>query len=215
MTRTGRVSTVDQLGRIKIPTMVADMLKWNEKDTICITLKNDSILLTKAEQVCMFCGGTKDVANILGKYICKDCADTITEEQPLTDTVISGHRRKLDELRRIVLPVEMRNLLDIDENDSVDLLIEESTLILKKYGPACIFCREAEGLHKYKGRDICKRCSNQINAIFYQAPQILIETQPQNEQDKNPEERLKLELSESATGAGRIKEEKNENATQA
>lgn len=226
MTGTGKVCNVDPLGRIKIPSMVADLLKWSEKDTICITLKNDSILLTKAELVCMFCGGTKDVANILGKSICKECANTIKEEQPLTDTVISGHKRKLDELRRIVLPVEMRNLLDVKENEAVELFIEDSTLIVKKYGPACIFCKEAEGLHKYKGRDVCKRCSSQINAIFYQAPQILMEERTEEEQDENPEpyhklnpeERLVLELAEVSISTARAEEpneEENENTPHA
>ena len=55
----------------------------------------------------------------------------------------TGIIRKVDELGRIVLPIELRRTLDIDDNDSLEIFIEENTIILKKYQPACIFCGNA------------------------------------------------------------------------
>ena len=46
----------------------------------------------------------------------------------------------MDELGRIVLPIEMRRTLDIAEKDALEIYVEGSSVILKKYKPICIFC---------------------------------------------------------------------------
>ena len=51
----------------------------------------------------------------------------------------TGIVRKVDELGRIVLPIELRRTLEIAERDSLEIYVEGSTIILKKYEPACIF----------------------------------------------------------------------------
>ena len=52
----------------------------------------------------------------------------------------TGIVRKVDELGRIVLPIEMRRTLDIAEKDALEIYVEGSSVILKKYKPSCIFC---------------------------------------------------------------------------
>ena len=55
----------------------------------------------------------------------------------------TGIVRKVDELGRIVLPIELRRTLDIAEKDSLEIYVDDDSIILRKYQPACIFCDNA------------------------------------------------------------------------
>jgi len=70
----------------------------------------------------------------------------------------TGIVRKVDELGRIVLPIELRRTLDIAEKDSLEIYVDEDTIILRKYQPACIFCDNARDILVYKGKNVCKDC---------------------------------------------------------
>ncbi len=75
----------------------------------------------------------------------------------------TGIVRKIDDLGRIVLPIEQRRILEIGDRDSLEIFIEDNMLILKKYQPACIFCGNAKDVITFKGRNICPNCINEIN----------------------------------------------------
>ena len=77
----------------------------------------------------------------------------------------TGIVRKVDELGRIVLPIELRRTLEIAERDSLEIYVEGSTNILKKYEPACIFCGDAKDVVNYKGRNICRTCLDEMKKI--------------------------------------------------
>ncbi|MDD6238605.1 MAG: AbrB/MazE/SpoVT family DNA-binding domain-containing protein [Oscillospiraceae bacterium] len=77
----------------------------------------------------------------------------------------TGIVRKVDELGRIVLPIELRRTLEIAERDSLEIYVEGSTIILKKYEPACIFCGDAKDVVNYKGRNICRTCLDEMKKI--------------------------------------------------
>ncbi len=64
----------------------------------------------------------------------------------------TGIVRKVDELGRIVLPIELRRTLDIAEKDSMEIYIEGDAIILRKYQPACIFCDSAKDIVSYRGK---------------------------------------------------------------
>ena len=70
----------------------------------------------------------------------------------------TGIVRKVDELGRIVLPIELRRTLDIEIKDSIEIYVDNSTIVLKKYEPTCIFCGESENVVSYKDKNICKTC---------------------------------------------------------
>ena len=53
----------------------------------------------------------------------------------------TGIVRKVDELGRIVLPIELRRNLDIAERDGMEIFVENDRIILRKYEPACVFLR--------------------------------------------------------------------------
>ena len=75
----------------------------------------------------------------------------------------TGIVRKIDDLGRIVLPIEQRRILEIGDRDSLEIFIEDNMLILKKYQPACIFCGNAKDDMTFKGRNICPNCIHENN----------------------------------------------------
>ena len=67
----------------------------------------------------------------------------------------TGIVRKVDELGRIVLPKELRSTLNIQEKDPLEIFVEDSDIILRKYQPACIFCNSLVNITTYRGHNIC------------------------------------------------------------
>jgi len=78
----------------------------------------------------------------------------------------TGIVRKVDELGRIVLPIEMRRTLDIAERDSLEIFADGDSIILKKYQPACIFCDNTKDIISYKGKNICPDCINKLKTRY-------------------------------------------------
>ncbi|NLA87908.1 MAG: AbrB/MazE/SpoVT family DNA-binding domain-containing protein [Clostridiales bacterium] len=74
----------------------------------------------------------------------------------------TGIVRRVDELGRIVLPIELRRTMDIAEKDALEIYVDESSIILTKYEPACIFCGDAKGVDNYKGKNICTKCIKEL-----------------------------------------------------
>jgi len=68
----------------------------------------------------------------------------------------TGIVRKVDELGRIVLPIELRRTLRIQEKDSLEIFIDSNKIILQKYEPADIFTGVMEDLIEYKGQKVSK-----------------------------------------------------------
>ncbi len=77
----------------------------------------------------------------------------------------TGIVRKVDELGRVVIPIEIRNKFDIAEKDPIEIYVDGSSIILKKYEPNCIFCSNTKDLIKYKDKLICNKCSKKISEL--------------------------------------------------
>ena len=77
----------------------------------------------------------------------------------------AGIVRKVDELGRIVLPIEMRRTLDIEEKDALEIYVEGSSVILKKYKPSCIFCDTTKDIVVFKGKNICPKCLKELKEL--------------------------------------------------
>lgn len=77
----------------------------------------------------------------------------------------TGIVRKVDELGRIVLPIELRRTLDISERDALEIYVDGSSIILRKYQPSCIFCGNAKNVVSYKNKNICPSCLKQLKAM--------------------------------------------------
>lgn len=70
----------------------------------------------------------------------------------------TGIVRKVDELGRIVLPIELRRTLDIGEKEAVEIYVEGDSVILRKYELSCIFCGNVKDIQLFKDKNICKDC---------------------------------------------------------
>jgi transcriptional pleiotropic regulator of transition state genes len=71
--------------------------------------------------------------------------------------------RKTDNLGRIVLPAEMRRILNIGEKDGLEIFTEDDQIILRKYETACIFCGNDDDIINYNGKKICKECFSAVS----------------------------------------------------
>jgi len=74
----------------------------------------------------------------------------------------TGVVRKVDELGRIVIPIELRRTMGIEEKDALEIYVDSDKIILRKYEPACIFCGNAEDVINYKGKNLCKSCLTEL-----------------------------------------------------
>ncbi|MBC9786547.1 AbrB/MazE/SpoVT family DNA-binding domain-containing protein [Heliobacillus mobilis] len=71
----------------------------------------------------------------------------------------TGIVRKVDELGRVVIPIELRRTMGIDEKDPLEIYVDAEKIILKKYEPACIFCGSAVDVQNFRGKVVCKECA--------------------------------------------------------
>lgn len=77
----------------------------------------------------------------------------------------TGIVRRVDELGRVVIPIEMRNKFNIAEKDPIEIYVDGSSIILKKYEENCVFCGNTKNLSEYKSKLICNKCLSQIAEI--------------------------------------------------
>ena len=77
----------------------------------------------------------------------------------------TGIVRKVDELGRIVLPIELRRTLDIAEKDALEIFVEGSSVVLKKYSPTCVFCDSSRDISIFRGKNICPRCLEELRSL--------------------------------------------------
>ena len=77
----------------------------------------------------------------------------------------TGIVRKVDELGRIVLPIELRNALNIAQKDPLEIFVEGSSIILKKHEDNCVFCGNTKQLVDYKDKLICNKCLENITKL--------------------------------------------------
>lgn len=74
----------------------------------------------------------------------------------------TGIVRKVDELGRIVLPKELRKVLDINIKDPLEIFTEGKNIILKKYNPGCVFCGNMNNVVRFRENNICSDCLEEI-----------------------------------------------------
>ena len=68
----------------------------------------------------------------------------------------TGIVRKVDELGRVVLPIELRRTL-------LEIYVEDDAIILRKKETACIFCGGLRDLQVYRGRNVCANCIRRLS----------------------------------------------------
>jgi AbrB family transcriptional regulator, transcriptional pleiotropic regulator of transition state genes len=76
----------------------------------------------------------------------------------------TGIVRKVDELGRVVIPIELRRTLNINEKDALEIYVDNDRVILRKYEPtcACVFCGNADEVVQFRGKNICSGCLKEL-----------------------------------------------------
>lgn len=77
----------------------------------------------------------------------------------------TGVVRKIDELGRITLPIEIRRIMDIEQKDPIEIFVENNSIILKKYEATCIFCGNNKGNALFNEKYVCKICRDALKKI--------------------------------------------------
>lgn len=75
----------------------------------------------------------------------------------------TGVIRPIDDLGRVVLPIELRKSMNIEKKDLLEIFVDGSNIVLKKHQNACVFCGDTDNLIEYKNQTICKNCIETLN----------------------------------------------------
>ncbi len=77
----------------------------------------------------------------------------------------TGVVRQLDNLGRVVLPIELRRTMDISVKDPLEVFVDGESIILRKYRPGCVFCDSEEDLVGFRGKTLCRACQAAIGDL--------------------------------------------------
>ena len=79
----------------------------------------------------------------------------------------TGIVRPIDSLGRLVVPRELRRLMDIEDgNDCVEFFVDDDGgLVVKKYLPACLFCNSMDELVTLENKLVCTSCIEKLNFL--------------------------------------------------
>lgn len=78
----------------------------------------------------------------------------------------TGIVREVDNLGRIVLPIEMRKTMNIAPKDPIEIYVEEGNIIFKKYESGCHFCGDMKKENTYyKEKLVCKTCVEKLRGL--------------------------------------------------
>ena len=77
----------------------------------------------------------------------------------------TGIIRRVDELGRVVIPIEIRNQFNIVEKDPIEIYVEGSSIVLKKFEPNCVFCGNTKDLLTYNDKLVCNKCAKIIGNL--------------------------------------------------
>ncbi len=137
MKSTGIVRHVDNLDRIVIPKELCKTLEIGPKEAMEIFINDTQI--------------------ILQKHI-EDARSGVEKT--------TGIVRRIDNLDRIVIPKEICKKLGIEPKDALEIFVDETRIILGKYEPACIFCKEVQDTVMYKKKLICEKCIRTLASLI-------------------------------------------------
>jgi transcriptional pleiotropic regulator of transition state genes len=73
-----------------------------------------------------------------------------------------GMTRRIDALGRIVVPAELRRILEIRVGDLLDIRVEEGHVVLAKVEQACVFCGSTESLRPHHEKLVCGACVERL-----------------------------------------------------
>jgi transcriptional pleiotropic regulator of transition state genes len=87
-----------------------------------------------------------------------------TQRRSRTTKTTTGIIRHLDELGRIVIPIEIRKRFDLLERDALEISVKDQTILLSRPRSACVFCGSTKALVEHRGRGVCQPCVAELRA---------------------------------------------------
>jgi AbrB family transcriptional regulator, transcriptional pleiotropic regulator of transition state genes len=78
--------------------------------------------------------------------------------------VTTGIIRHLDELGRIVIPIEIRKRFGLGEKDPLEISLQDETIMLSRPQTSCVFCGRRTQLEEHRGRPVCRSCIAELSA---------------------------------------------------
>jgi len=82
-----------------------------------------------------------------------------------TEMRATGIVRQVDQLGRIVLPIELRRALNVKDGDALEIDVDGEDLILYKGQPKCVFCGQRGAALEFHARRVCTECAKSIGAM--------------------------------------------------
>ena len=76
---------------------------------------------------------------------------------------MSGVKRQVDRLGRIVIPMSYRKHLRLTVNSDVNISLENNSIIITPDRKCCAICGNTSSLHKEI--DICEKCVKEIKEL--------------------------------------------------
>jgi transcriptional pleiotropic regulator of transition state genes len=70
----------------------------------------------------------------------------------------------VDELGRIVIPVEIRKRFGIADHDALEISVQGDSIVLSRPHTECVFCGAGEGLSEFRDRPVCRDCLTELRA---------------------------------------------------
>jgi len=74
---TGIIRHLDELGRFVIPIEIRKRFGLTERDALEISVKDQTILLSRPRNACVFCGSTRSVREHRGRGVCHACMNEL------------------------------------------------------------------------------------------------------------------------------------------
>lgn len=153
---------IDDLGRIKIPQEIINKLNILPKSCLTLSCTQDMIIIMPRVNYCSMCGSI--IVNDNSFHLCKQCIAKIKEDQKIEKRFTPYTvRRRIDELGRIVIPMEYRTTLNICEKGVVELKLEHDMIVLRPHNYVCKYCgHPIKASVKYR---ICSNCIKEITCL--------------------------------------------------
>lgn len=70
--------------------------------------------------------------------------------------------RKVDDSGRIVLPIEVRRILNIEPKTPMEILIDDGNIVIRKHNSGCALCGSRDIITDVKSIPICIECAYEI-----------------------------------------------------
>ena len=74
----------------------------------------------------------------------------------------TGIVRKVDDLGRVVIPIELRRTLDIEEKDPLEIHVDGDHIILRKHTASCVFCGSKDSITPFHQKNVCASCRKEL-----------------------------------------------------